>query len=261
MGPRKSIGGLTFALGQDLYQDMAALQAETFAHHGLSFATVVEEGSSLSVALQASPSKIIRVKHRPRVPFDFEAVAFDLSPFDITIKTDADLLLPRGWQGLPDWVQHTNIVSAQPITIHGHRVRASPYRKKWTSLGLPEVHSAFFLFDRSQTSQKFFFEVKRIFSTYRDISICDVEPKASTDLVYSLAWANVKGQDLGSTLPFVHMKPGTSGFSCHYENWSPYLVYMNDAEGSYINGLQIIHPFHYYEKSFVKENHHVHLGQ
>ncbi len=249
---RQDIGGFTFAFGAS-YQKMAFLQAKSFKRHGLPFAVVVEEGRTNfhGVPWETLPNtQVIELKHEVSKPFEFERYAYDLSPFEITVKTDADLVLPPGWQGLPKWAHDLDLISGVPISIQGLEVRSSPYRYAWSDHGLPEVHSAFFVFSRSSRSKRFFERVGRRFDTFYQTSIQEVAGP-STDLLYSLAWSDIVGLDIGPGLPFLHMKFGTSGLDSYRDRWVDHVNLMEDDSGLYINGVQLIHPVHYYDKSFA----------
>lgn len=247
------IGGLTFAFGA-LYQKMAFLQAQSFEQHGLPFVIVVEKGRGNDASLDWDSLKntqIVELTSRVHSPFEFERYAYDLSPFDATIKTDADLILPPGWLGLPAWSLDLDLVSGVPISIQGLPIPSSPYRREWSAHGLPEVHSAFFLFKRSNQAATFFRRVGERFDNFYSTSAREIATP-STDLIYSLAWVDAVGMDLGPGLPFLHMKYGTSGLDSYRDDWVSHVNFMEDSAGMYINGTQLVHPIHYYDKSFPK---------
>ncbi len=251
----RKVGGLTFAFGE-LYQRMAFEQAKSFAVHNLPFAVVLEKGYSSAYDVpwgSLSNTQVIELNHKVGKAFEFERFAYEISPFETTLKTDADLVLPPGWGGLPSWASCLNLISGSPVSIQGLTIPSSPYRRAWSIHGLPEVHSAFFLFRKSAQAKTFFDKVGERFDTFYSRSVRDVEKASSTDLIYSLAWVDVMGVELGPSLPFLHMKFGTSGLNFYRDNWVSHVNALKDAQGVYLNGVQLIHPVHYYDKSFSLE--------
>lgn len=249
----QKIGGLTFAFGAS-YQEMAFLQAQSFEQHGLPFVIVVERGRASDGSLNwglLRNTQVIELTARIYSPFEFERYAYELSPFDVTLKTDADLILPPGWLGLPQWSLGMDLVSGIPVSIQGLPVPSSPYRREWSTHGLPEVHSAFFLFKKSDRAAAFFRRVGERFDDFYSTSARELAPP-STDLVYSLAWVDAAGLELGPGIPFLHMKYGTSGLDSYRDDWVSHVNFMEDSTGMYINGTQLVHPIHYYDKSFPR---------
>jgi len=247
------IGGLTFAFGAG-YRKMAFLQAQSFELHGLPFAVVVEKGCTSLGDLDWNSvrnTQVVELMHEVHSPFEFERYAYELSPFEVTIKTDADLILPPGWLGLPQWTGSLDLVSGIPISIQGIEIPSSPYRRAWSAHGLPEVHSAFFLFRKSDRAQAFFHSVGKRFDTFYSTTTRELATP-STDLIYSLAWVDVVGIELGPGLPFLHMKFGTSGLDSYRDDWVSHVNLMEDSAGIYINGTQLVHPVHYYDKTFPR---------
>lgn len=248
---KRNVGGLTFAFGAS-YRKMAFLQAQSFEQHDLPFVVVVEKGRASTCDLAWSSlcnTRIVELTHEVHSPFEFERYAYELSPFELTIKTDADLILPPGWLGLPQWSAQLDLVSGIPVSIQGLEIPSSPYRRAWSEHGLPEVHSAFFLFRKSDKAYSFFRRVGERFDTFYSTTVREFATP-STDLIYSLAWADVVGLELGPSLPFLHMKFGTSGLNSYRDDWVSHVNFLEDADGMYINGAQLVHPVHYYDKSF-----------
>jgi hypothetical protein len=249
-----NIGGLTFAFGA-LYQRMAFQQAQSFHEHGLPFAVILEKGFSDAYVAWDSldNTQVIELAKEVDKPFEFERYAYDLTPFEVTIKTDADLVLPAGWTGLPLWYTCQDLISGIPTSIQGLEIPSSPYRRAWSVYGVPEVHSAFFLFRKSAQAKSFFERVGVRFDTFYSTSAKEVSRDPSTDLIYSLAWLDVVGPELGPCLPFLHMKFGTSGLTAYRDNWVSNANLMRDSNGMYLNGVQLVNPVHYYDKSFSLE--------
>lgn len=244
------VGALTFAFGEPRYQLMAAEQAVSWQHHGIPCTVIVGTNVVLPV-LRESGANIVYLDRYITMPFEFERYALELSPYQVTIKTDADVLIPRTWQGLPPWVAELPFVSGIPVTFAGAHVRSSPYRTAWTAKGLPEVHTAICTFTKCADTTSLFNTIGTVFDTFYASDLCTLDVAPSTDLVYSIAWA-VHGQEVGLGVPFHHMKRATSGQTIGGDKWVDQIAALEDAQGHlYLNGVRVDLPFHYYDKRFV----------
>lgn len=244
-----SVGALTFAIGAK-YQRMAAIQARSWERLGIPM-TVVIDGNLIAELGRTHAQVVFLPPNRSvEVPFGFEALAYELSPYDLTFKTDADLVMPPTWK-VPSYISASDLFTGQPHTVYGQPVVSSPYRRNWLELGVPEVHSAFFAFRKSPTAELFFDKVEEAFHNFYASPLARVDTRPSTDLVYSVAWPPVMGYSLGMTLPFVHMKPMTSGLNHSREDWTNEMSFLTSGYGLYVQGIEIIYPFHYYDKAFV----------
>lgn len=243
------LGALTFAVGSD-YQVMAAAQARSWARVGIPM-TVVITGQAIP-ELTRSEANIVYLDMPVTKPFEFEKYAYMLSPYHVTIKTDADLIVPGQWRPSP-LLTEMPLVSAQPITVQGVKMESSPYREAYAVLNLPQVYSAFFTFRKGPDASTFFRYVDEIFSSYYATDLPNVEPSPSTDLVYSVAWARLfSSTDLGYTTPFLHMKHGAHGLLSRSQDWTTEISFDMDRHGQiYLNGYQVYHPLHYHNKSLV----------
>ena len=243
------LGALTFAIGDD-YQNMAAVQAQSWARIGIPM-TVVIAGRA-TPALLHSEANIVQLNREVTKPFEFEKYAYELSPYTVTIKTDADLVVPWMWRPTP-LMTEMPLISGKPIQINGASVENSPYRETATKfLGLPEVYSAFFTFRKGPDASTFFRYVDEIFTSYYLTDLPNVEATPSTDFVYSVAWARLfSSSDLGYTLPFHHMKHGVHGLGTVGHDWSAEANLMVTNGDIFINGYQVYHPLHYHNKDLA----------
>lgn len=243
------VGALTFAFGEPRYQLMAALQADSWRYHEIP-CTVVVDRKPLPFLVD-SGANIVLLDQHITMPFEFERYALDLSPYQLTIKTDADVMIPRTWRGLPPWAHELSFVSGIPVTFAGAPVRSSPYRKAWTAQGLPEVHTAICTFTKCAETTALFGIIGNVFDTFYTSDLCNFDRVPSTDLVYSIAYA-LQGEGVGLGIPFHHMKRGTSGATRGSDNWINQISVTEDLGGNlYLNGLRVDLPFHYYDKRFV----------
>ncbi len=238
------LGILCFALGEQ-YQRMAAMQAISWRRVGLPTTVVTTEPVP---AWLSSVANIVVYTKKIRVPFAYEADAYDLSPYDVTLKTDADLIAPPDVQ--VDLSLLDGVMTGLPVTVTNAPILSSPYRKHWSKqISLPEIYSAFFAFSKGDTAKAFFNNVRQVFTNFFLSNLSHLDKVPSTDLAYSVAWARMWGTDRRSYLPFIHMKPGITGLD-HPDSWTDTLPVTYDTSGLYLGGLKILRPFHYYDKRF-----------
>lgn len=246
MACKTKVGALTFALGR-AYQQMALLQARSWSALGIPMTVVVSPTDGLIEGL-TDVANVVEYLRPVTKAFEYEAYALDLSPYEVTIKTDADVWIPPCYE-LPQYVQKLSLVSGQPSTMWGLRIRSSPYRQAWSNLNLPEVYSAMFSFRKDSVSRTFFDTVKQVFANHYVSDLKKHERKPSTDFAYSVAWAALFGTDVGAGLPFVHMKPGLTGLDIPL-NWTDHIPVLGNRD-LYISGLRVVLPLHYYDKRFA----------
>lgn len=181
------------------------------------------------------------------------------SPFDQTIKVEADLLFTSS-------VDHWwDILGAQDVCFTNHvvdytekRSKARNYRKVFDDNQLPDIYAGLYYFEKSDTAIELFEYAENIFKhwiyvkNYLLKNAAD-EP-ASTDLVFAMA-AKLLGVER-CTLPgpvptFVHMKNAIQGWSTDVP-WTE-LVHCEFDNSNVTVGFQRQRlPFHYHLKSFAK---------
>jgi hypothetical protein len=245
------VGILTFAFGSE-YQTQAYCQALTADKNlNMEVSVVVEDGKPVDKKLE-TVARIIPLKGKWD-KFEYEQLALDLTPYDLTYKTDADLLFPRG--SVLYHAKHLPVTSGVPTDIRGIAHRGNAYREVETSLGLPSIYSACFSFNKhSESTQNFFDEVKRLYRDWFRLKIWDLTETPlppTTDTVYSLAWAKVFGLSRIDGNEFIHAKPLINGWTDN--EWTKNIVFMIDDQcRMYVDGLRLSTPFHYYDKTLIK---------
>ena len=184
---------------------------------------------------------------------------YEASPYDYTIKLEADLYIPRT---IDYW---WNILKQQDVvvstTIRNYKQEISNerfYRKFIDNNNLPDCYNAITYFNKSDFALKFFNSVKEIFNNWNDfipLLQCKPDEEATTDWVYAIA-CNTLGRDK-TTLPYfkdmsmVHMKQMINqGFT---ENWTEEFVYEILPHTLRINTVPQLYPVHYHIKSFANE--------
>lgn len=251
-----NLGGLTFAFGWQ-YQRMAYALALTLKRFGIPLTVVVPayDYDKELVAKLESVCHVLPLEGQFN-RFEYEAQAYDLSPYDVTFKFDSDMIVP-GESYLKDMenlVQNMGIVSGIACTLDGTPSRSNIYRKIETAMDVPIIYSALFGFKKCQAASNFFSEVKRLFSQWYALPLLSADLPATTDTLYSVAWRTLKLPEPTYGLPFLHMKPGIAGSAIPY-NWTRQIPYSLDAQGRlHVNSHQIRIPFHYFDKEFLSDS-------
>ena len=181
---------------------------------------------------------------------------YEASPYDYTIKLEADMYIPRNVKHWWDVLKDRDVVVSS--TIRNFKQEISDirfYRRFIDDNKLPDVYNAITYFKKSDTAQEFFELVKEIFANweeYKKILKCNPDELASTDWVYALA-CHVMGVEK-TTLPtftemsMVHMKQYINGTPT--ENWTDTFVYECLPNQIRVQTVPQQYPFHYHVKNF-----------
>lgn len=182
---------------------------------------------------------------------------YDASPYEYTIKLEADMVIPYNidywWDVL---IEHELVVSS---TIRNYKSEISDctmYRNFIIDNQLPDVYNAITYFKKSKKAKDFFNTVRNIFENweeYKKILKCNSDEVATTDWVYSIAChiMGIENTTLSTFKQFsmVHMKQHVNDL--YSEDWTNELVY--ECEGHLrINTFPQYYPFHYHIKDFSK---------
>lgn len=181
---------------------------------------------------------------------------YEASPYDYTIKLEADMYIPRNIAHWWDVLKDRNIVVSS--TIRNFKQEISNirfYRRFIDDNKLPDVYNAITYFNKSDTASKFFELVKEIFinwEEYKKILKCNPQELATTDWVYALA-CHIMGVEK-TTLPtfnemsMVHMKQYINGTPT--ENWTDTFIYECLPNQIRVQTVPQQYPFHYHVKNF-----------
>jgi hypothetical protein len=181
---------------------------------------------------------------------------YEASPYDYTIKLEADMYIPRNIDHWWDVLKDRDVVVS--TTIRNFKQEISDvrfYRRFIDDNKLPDVYNAITYFKKSETSQYFFDLVKEIFTNweaYKKILKCNPDELATTDWVYSLV-CNIMGVEK-TTLPtfnemsMIHMKQYINGNPT--ENWTDTFVYECLPNQIRVQTVPQQYPFHYHVKNF-----------
>lgn len=184
---------------------------------------------------------------------------YEASPYEYTIKLEADLIIPRSIEHWWDVLKQQDVVVCTNIRDYKQNISNSRYYRKFIDFNkLPDCYNAITYFKKSTTAETFFKLVRNIFENweeYKKILQCKKDEEATTDWVYALA-SHILGIEK-TTMPFfsdismVHMKQMINGLQT--ENWTQEMVYEIFPDNLRINTVSQIYPFHYHVKNFANE--------
>lgn len=178
------------------------------------------------------------------------------SPYEHTIKLEADMFLPRSIDHWWDILAPYEIVL--PTTIRDFRGQISDcrfYRKFIDDNNLPDVYNAITYFRKSDLAEEFFDIVRDVFenwSDYRAILKCKPTELVTTDWAYAMA-SHLLGKEK-TTLPgftemcITHMKKQINELPS--EDWTKSLIYECLPHSMRIHTFPQQYPLHYHIKSF-----------
>ncbi len=181
---------------------------------------------------------------------------YEASPYDETIKLEADMFLPRSIEHWFDILSINDVTLCTKIRNYkGELSDTRVYRKFIDDNNLPDVYNAITYFKKSETAEQFYGIVRDVFENweeYKAILKCNPTEEATTDWVYAIA-SHIIGVEK-TTLPnfdelsMTHMKQFVSGTAT--ENWTDTLVYELLPDVLRVHTYSQEYPFHYHSKSF-----------
>lgn len=183
--------------------------------------------------------------------------SYEASPYEYTIKLEADLFLPRSIEYWWEVLTLREIVVS--TTIRNFRQEISEvraYRKFIDDNDLPDCYNAITYFKKSHLAKQFFELCRDIFDNwdrFKSILKCNEKEIATTDWVYALA-CHILGEE-NTTLPcftdmsMVHMKQFINELPS--ENWTDTFIYEILPHTLRVNTCPQMYPFHYHVKNFA----------
>lgn len=182
--------------------------------------------------------------------------AYYASPFDETIKLEADMFVPRSISHWWDVLSINDVVISTTIRNFKQDISdVRAYRRFIDDNNLPDCYNAITYFKKSSTAEQFFEIVRNVFENwdeYKATLKCNPTETATTDWVYAIA-CHIMGVE-NTTLPsfkemsMVHMKQFINGLPT--ENWTDILIYEILPDTLRINTYPQHYPFHYQVKNF-----------
>jgi hypothetical protein len=184
---------------------------------------------------------------------------YEASPYEYTIKLEADMYLPQSIEYWWDVLKKRDVVVS--TTMRDFRqdisnVRA--YRRFIDDNYLPDVYNAITYFKKSDLAKEFYATVRTLFENWDEVKAtlkCNSKEPATTDWVYALA-CHIHGVE-NTTLPnfdefsIVHMKQYVNGLPTN--DWTDTFVYEILPHTLRVNTVPQQYPFHYHIKSFAKQ--------
>lgn len=183
--------------------------------------------------------------------------AYWLSPYEYTVKLEADMYVPRSidwwWDALEDRDLHI------ATTIRNHRGEISGekfYRRTFTENRLPDTYNAITYFRKSKLADEFYGYVGDIFQNWPDwveLLKYSSEDRATTDVVYAIA-SRIVGEEY-TTMPHMtdismaHMKPQILGTIT--QRWYEQLPWELSEDVFRIASFPQMYPVHYWCKEFA----------
>lgn len=254
----RSFGILTFAFGLDYARHAYALFLSARAHG----VKVTAATTRIDVAVQYLVDRGVPVQLVEPVggahPFWYEQFAYDIAPFDLTLKMDADCMIPRDadMELVRTLIARHQVINGVPHTLTHEPVHSTVYREREVSWGLPTVYSTMFGFARCNEAHLFYQNIKA-FCAHWDTDVLPMTKGVpmTTDTLYSMAWAachNASSALMG--LPFHHMKPGTMGWGMGIrEDWTREVPYHVKGSRVFVGGQCVSLPIHYQDKNFLSD--------
>lgn len=181
---------------------------------------------------------------------------YEASPYDYTIKLEADMYIPRNIDHWWDVLKDRDVVISNTVRNFKQEISdVRVYRRLIDDNNLPDVYNAITYFKKSEVAEQFFNIVKNIFENweeYKTMLKCNQTEIATTDWVYSIA-CHIMGVEK-TTMPIftemsmVHMKSFINGSVT--DNWTDTFVYECLPDQIRVQTVPQQYPFHYHVKNF-----------
>lgn len=184
---------------------------------------------------------------------------YEASPYEYTIKLEADMYIPRSIEYWWDILKDRDVVVSTHIRNFKQEISdIKAYRRFITENNLPDTYNGITYFSKSVMAEKFFAVTKDIWENWEDYRSnfkCNVDEIATTDWVYAIA-CHILGIE-NTTLPqftdmsMVHMKQFINGLPT--EKWTDTFVHEILPHTFRINTIPQMYPVHYHLKEFANE--------
>lgn len=182
---------------------------------------------------------------------------YDASPYEYTIKLEADMIVPMSIEHWWDILKDRDIVVSNTIRNYkGEISNVRAYRKFIDDNKLPDVYNAITYFKKSDSAKQFFEIVRNVFTEWYDwkqVLKCNVNEETSTDWAYAIACHLMGVENTTMNFPglsMVHMKQHINDLFT--DDWTKELVveYTNPIK---VSTYPQLYPFHYHVKDFSKK--------
>lgn len=183
--------------------------------------------------------------------------AYNLTPFDETIKLESDMIIPCSIDHWWDILANNDICFTTKVCSYKEQIAvARDYRAVFDSNNLPDFYAGFYYFKKSPDAAKFFEIAEQVFKNWQYVkrsilTNSELEP-LSTDVAFAVA-ARLYGEDrcfIPGTVPmFTHMKAAINDWESNIV-WTDYLHYQLDSKNLTVGFQRQRLPFHYHHKNF-----------
>lgn len=240
--------------------------------------------SGLSIGVTTEELKKVNPKYREvfeyvvEIPWDDHAKnsswklenewkSIYMTPYDETIKLDADMIFPKDISSWWNLLQESDgVFATKPVTCRNELITSDAYRKTFTQNDLPNIYTAFFYFKKNESSFELFKLAETIFNNWEKFFYEFLQPEhrptfVSTDVVFALAAKILDYESLNrypnlSCPTFVHMKSQLQGWPRVFmtEDWTSIIrsSFNNECEFKIGNFIQNV-PVHYHVKEFMSD--------
>ena len=258
-------GFLTFAIGED-YLRLAKAQAMSvkLTQSVKNFAVVIDRENSKKLLDDDAGmfDKVIVIDHVAQGwDMSCEWMAFQLTPWRETIKTDADMLFTAGIDHWWTALQHRDVCIARSVRdFRGDVINSRQHRRLFDANNLPNAYSAMTYFRYSSGAASFFNTVRLITEDWEwfahDLLVKNDDPRPRTDEMFAIACMILGVQETLShsdMLPtFVHMKEHLNGLS-QSGPWHEQIPSYWHRDKLFIGNIPQMLPFHYHRKGWMTD--------
>lgn len=186
---------------------------------------------------------------------------FHMTPYDETVKLDADMVFGTDISSLLDRLQDKDVaISTAPQTYTYLPADMQYYRSAYDVCDVPNCYNAFSYFKRNRNGASFYEVLQKIFLDWENWGweyfgqhMTDLP---TTDAAYGMAVSALNRENdwLNNDMKFVHMKSAAQRwerYSKHDDDWQKSVPWFFDKDMCmHINNIRQRHPVHYNSKSF-----------
>jgi len=181
---------------------------------------------------------------------------YEASPYDETIKLEADMYIPRNIDHWWDILSQQDVVVSSSIRNYRQEISDTRfYRRFIDDNNLPDAYNAITYFKKSDIAKQFFEIVKDVFENwdrYKSSLKCNANEVVTTDWAYAIA-CHILGIEntmmpVFKEMSMVHMKQYING--CPTEDWTDTFVYECLPDHIRVQTIPQQYPFHYHIKNF-----------
>lgn len=181
---------------------------------------------------------------------------YDASPYEYTIKLEADMYIPKNIDYWWDVLSHRDLVVSSAIRNYKQDISDNrAYRRFIDDNNLPDAYNAITYFKKSDIANQFFSIVRDVFENwdhYKASLRCNAQELATTDWAYAIA-CHIMGVEntmmpTFTDMTMVHMKQYINEIPT--ENWTDTFVYECLPDHIRIQTIPQRYPLHYHIKNF-----------